>query len=60
MLYYFFPKLKVYKKALKNSTHFNLLVNYIKDIYALTKQRFILLQNSEKKLHLICFRLFLN
>jgi len=43
MLYYFLSKLEAYKGALENSTYFDFLVNYIKDIYALIKQRLILL-----------------
>jgi hypothetical protein len=39
MLYHFLPELEAYKGAPENSTHLDLLVNYIRDVYALTKQR---------------------
>jgi hypothetical protein len=54
ILYHFLPELEAYKRALKNSTHLNLLVNYIRDIYALIKQYFISLLNSKE----IIFNLF--
>ena len=58
MLYYFFFKLEIYKKALKNSTYFNLLVNYIRDIYALIKQCFKSLQNSKEIIFNLLWTLF--
>ena len=46
MLYHFLPELEAYKGAPENSTHLNLLVNYIRDAYASTKQRLKSLQDS--------------
>ena len=46
MLYHFLLKLKAYKGALENSTHFNLLVNYIRGVYASIKQHLISLLGS--------------
>jgi hypothetical protein len=54
ILYHFLPKLEAYKGVLKNSTHLNLLVNYIRGIYALTKQHLISLLGSGE----ITFNLF--
>ena len=54
ILYHFLPKLEAYKGVLKNSTHFNLLVNYIRGIYALIKQYLISLLGSRE----IIFNLF--
>ena len=46
MLYHFLLELEAYKGALENSTYLDLLVNYIRDIYALIKQRLISLLDS--------------
>lgn len=46
MLYHFLPELEAYKGAPENSTHLDLLVNYIRDAYALTKQRLVSLRDS--------------
>ena len=58
MLYYFLPKLEAYKRALKNSTHFNLLVNYIRDVYASIKQRLISLLGSGEIIFNLLWTLF--
>jgi len=47
-LYHFLPKLETYKGALENSTHLNLLVNYIRDIYASIKQCLVSLLDSKE------------
>jgi len=48
MLYYFLLELEAYKGALENSTYLDLLVNYIRDIYALIKQHLISLLDSRE------------
>ena len=45
-MYHFLPELEAYKGAPENSTHLDLLVNYIRDAYASTKQRLVSLQDS--------------
>ena len=54
MLYHFLSKLEAYKGVLENSTHLNLLVNYIRGVYTLIKQHLILLLGSRE----IIFNLF--
>ncbi|OCL12971.1 P-loop containing nucleoside triphosphate hydrolase protein [Glonium stellatum] len=46
LLYHFLPELEAYKGAPENSTHLDLLVNYIRDAYTSTKQRLVSLQDS--------------
>ena len=58
MLYYFFFKLEAYKGALENSTYLNLLVNYIRNTYALTKQRLVSLQDSGEIIFDLLWTLF--
>ena len=45
-MYHFLPELEAYKGTLENSTYLNLLVNYMRDVYALTKQRLVSLLDS--------------
>ena len=58
MLYHFFPKLKAYKGVPENSTHLNLLVNYIRDVYASTKQCLKSLQNNKEIIFNLLWTLF--
>ena len=57
-MYHFLPKLEAYKETLKNSTHLDLLVNYIRDAYALTKQRFVSLLDSKEIIFNLLWALF--